>query len=510
MSSFTISQYTHYLNQTELGRGNTHDCYLLVPTGVDMSKIFPVGVSVEVIDQDKKRRYNLKSAFGREFRINQMGPIFQDWNACAGDEVKISEVKNAVDRKVYIKVSTFNRVVFVKSPNGIEIFNLNRLTPFSVGTNKYSVQTDKGVLDIDFYQSKKKRTDSPTTTDFYTVKLGGNDLPDDKTFLTIDTVCKVGKLEKVFTNQFVTSTEEISLFTRGLKPIPSSGPKPPYSDADFIRETFLTQDQTDEIRTILQLNKNIILEGAPGVGKTWTAKRIAYLMQKEVNNDTIQTVQFHQSYSYETFIEGYKPDATSFHLEDGIFLRFVEKAIADPNNDYFFIIDEINRGNISKIMGELLCLIEATYRGKEHAMTLSYSHDEFYVPTNLYIIGMMNTADRSLSIIDYALRRRFAFISMMPKFDTQEFKNYNKAVKNPKFAKVIDAVKALNDTIEKEPSLGRGFEIGHSYFCFEQDVTDTELLTILKYQIVPMLKEYWFDNPSKAEDEAKKLLDSLK
>lgn len=284
----------------------------------------------------------------------------------------------------------------------------------------------------------------------------------------------------------------------------------PYEKKDFMDETFLTEDETDEIVTILKRNKNIILQGAPGVGKTWTAKRIAYLMMGGVDEDRIQTVQFHQTYSYDSFIEGYRPDEGSFHLEPGVFRAFCKKAAEDEyKRDYFFIIDEINRGNISKIMGEVLSLIEVGYRGKEHSMKLSYN-SEFYVPENLYIIGMMNTADRSLSIIDYALRRRFAFISMTPKFESEGFKSFNSAIHNPKYKKVIDAVIDLNKEISDDPALGKGFEIGHSYFCLKNEVKDAELLTILKYQIIPMIREYWFDNPSKAEEEAKKLLESVK
>ena len=286
--------------------------------------------------------------------------------------------------------------------------------------------------------------------------------------------------------------------------------KKEYNKDTFIKETFLTEEDADEITGILTQNKNIILQGAPGVGKTWTAKRIAYLMQRHICDETIECVQFHQSYSYDSFIEGYRPTEASFSLEEGIFQRFCRKAMADGERDYFFIIDEINRGNISKILGELLSLIEVNYRGEKHSMPLSYSQKMFYVPDNLYIIGMMNTSDRSLSIIDYALRRRFAFISMAPKFDSVHFKEFNASVQNPHYSTVIDAIKELNKAIVEDPSLGVGFEIGHSYFCFGKDVTDQDLTTIIKYQIIPIIKEYWFDNTTKAEEEINKLLESVK
>ena len=283
-----------------------------------------------------------------------------------------------------------------------------------------------------------------------------------------------------------------------------------YTEEDFMGETFLTKDETEELRMILRKNKNIILQGPPGVGKTWTAKRIAYLMMGEVDDSRIESIQFHQNYSYDSFIEGYRPNETSFSLEKGVFRNFCETVDKDKQKrDYFFIIDEINRGNISKIMGELLCLIEKGYRGKEHALPLSYSQELFFVPDNVYIIGMMNTADRSLSIIDYALRRRFAFFQMTPKFDSEGFKAYNALIKEPAFGKVIEAIKELNQTIDDDSVLGEGFEIGHSYFCIGKAISKIELKTIVKYQIIPMLKEYWFDNPTKAAEEEEKLLGAV-
>lgn len=179
-----------------------------------------------------------------------------------------------------------------------------------------------------------------------------------------------------------------------------------------------------DLRNLLDTKMNIILQGSPGVGKTFMAKRLAYSIIGEKDEDKILSLQFHQSYSYEDFIEGIRPNKNNeFELKDGVFKDFCEKAKNDKNSKYYCIIDEINRGNLSKILGELMLLIENDKR-EEEKVVLPYSGDVFYVPNNVYIIGMMNTADRSLAMVDYALRRRFAFYEVDPAFNKLEFKKY--------------------------------------------------------------------------------------
>lgn len=222
------------------------------------------------------------------------------------------------------------------------------------------------------------------------------------------------------------------------------------------------------------------------------AKRLAYSILGEKDDDKIEVVQFHQNYSYEDFVMGYKPIDDGFKLEDGIFYKFCKKANENPGSKYFFIIDEINRGNLSKIFGELLMLIEADKRGEK--MTLAYSKESFSVPENLYIIGMMNTADRSLAMIDYALRRRFSFFEMEPAFKSIGFKEYQKKLNHDSFDRLISKVEDLNNAIEKDSSLGRGFCIGHSYFCGRMVSNDDWIRLVINYDLLPMLKEYFFDD----------------
>lgn len=268
-----------------------------------------------------------------------------------------------------------------------------------------------------------------------------------------------------------------------------------FSKAMFLDEVYLSEDQYEILLSLLQNKKNIILQGPPGVGKTFVAKRLAYAMMGEEDDSRIEFIQFHQSYSYEDFIMGYKPVGNGFELREGVFYRFCERARHDRENDYFFIIDEINRGNLSKIFGELLMLIEKDYR--DVAITLAYTEESFSVPENIYIIGMMNTADRSLALIDYALRRRFSFYTMEPAFDSEGFKKYQERLNNEMFDRLIEVIKELNREISRDDSLGDDFRIGHSYFCGQDECNESWLKEVIFYDILPMLKEYWFDDSEK-------------
>lgn len=273
-----------------------------------------------------------------------------------------------------------------------------------------------------------------------------------------------------------------------------------YNKDDFLSEVYMKEEEYDKLVTLLKKKKNLILQGAPGVGKTFVAKRLAYSIMGVKDIDRVMMVQFHQSYSYEDFIMGYRPTKSGFELKKGAFYNFCKKAEIDEKNDYFFIIDEINRGNLTKIFGELFMLIENDKRGL--SIQLLYSDETFSVPENIYIIGMMNTADRSLAMLDYALRRRFSFYDINPGFVTDGFIKYRNSLKNDKFNRLIECVKSLNDIISSDESLGDGFCIGHSYLCnLSKDKIDDKVLSgIVEYELIPLLKEYWFDEPSKVNN----------
>ncbi len=270
-----------------------------------------------------------------------------------------------------------------------------------------------------------------------------------------------------------------------------------YGKEDFLEDVYMTEEKYDTLVALLSKKQNIILQGAPGVGKTFAAKRLAYSIIGSKDDSRVEFVQFHQNYSYEDFIMGYKPTGEGFELQNGIFYKFCQKAGNTPNLPYFFIIDEINRGNLSKIFGELLMLIEKEYRGTK--VTLAYNGLTFSVPKNVYIIGMMNTADRSLAMIDYALRRRFSFCSMEPGFTAEGFQKYMQKLDNETFGMLIDRIIDLNVEISKDSSLGSGFCIGHSYFCNQKECTDEWMQSVVEYDILPTLEEYWFDEPTKVQ-----------
>ena len=276
-------------------------------------------------------------------------------------------------------------------------------------------------------------------------------------------------------------------------------------------DIFISDSKINVIKNLLFKKKNIILQGSPGVGKTFVAIN---LLGKLSEFEKIEVVQFHQSYSYEDFIQGYKPNSDGkFILKNGIFYNLVNEALENPEKNYCILIDEINRGNLSKIFGELLLLIESDKRSPKYSLNLTYNTDDevkFYIPDNVYIVGTMNTADRSLSIVDYALRRRFSFIDVEPAFTNYKFKNFmieHKKINKDFINLLCSKLEKLNEIISKD--LGKGFEIGHSYFV-EQLKPNEEVESykeIIEYEILPLLKEYWYDDYEKIEQAASILLD---
>ena len=293
------------------------------------------------------------------------------------------------------------------------------------------------------------------------------------------------------------------------------------SDKTFnpLSDVYLSEKECEDLQELITRKKNVILCGPPGVGKTFVAKRFAYAIIGYPAPNQVKSVQFNQNYSYEDLVRGYRPsgDTNGFDLIEGPFYKLCKEAAKNPEMDFFFIIDEINRGNLSKIFGELLMLIEADKRSANYAVQLTYAKENeepFFVPKNIHIIGMMNTADRSLAMMDYALRRRFSFFEIKPAYSSEKFRKANEKYfsSESKYSEIIEAIISLNEEIAKDKSLGEGFMIGHSFFCppAEDTITEPEtinkwLASVIHYDIAPLLREYWFEDTETAISKIKKL-----
>lgn len=419
---------------------------------------FRLGVDIKLLLQSPIKRADLVS-YSDTFDIIGIGPITK-W-----------EPNQALSRIEEHKAIALMRAMLELDPN-IEDDLTNLVGPIVMqrikGVTKRYVE-----IDVEYGQA----INSPKTISYENPAEGDS---------------RGGIVSDLFSTYNATSTE--------------SEEYPEYTKESLLEEVFMKEEQYDAIVELLERKKNIILQGAPGVGKTFAAKRLAYSIIGCKDESKVEFIQFHQSYAYEDFVLGYKPTETGFTIEEGPFYKFCKKAEANGGK-HFFIIDEINRGNLSRIFGELLVLTEATKRNE--SATLLYTKESFKVPDNVYIIGMMNTADRSLAMIDYALRRRFSFFPMEPAFGLESFKSYLDKIATPKAKVLVAKIIELNNEIERDDNLGKGFKIGHSYLC-AKDLSDESLKAIVQYEIIPLLEEYWYDEPSKVEKWSQELLSALK
>jgi len=290
-----------------------------------------------------------------------------------------------------------------------------------------------------------------------------------------------------------------------------------YTKSEALAELFITDDELKAALAGLQRRQALLLQGPPGTGKTYLARRLAWLLLGARDESRIELIQFHPSYGYEDFMLGFRPGPKGqFQLVPGVLPLLCQRAATDPSQPYFLLIDELNRGNVARIFGELLLLLEPDKRGPAHALRLPYAPPgapRFFVPDNLYVIGTLNLADRSLAPLDYALRRRFAFVGMAPQFGPP-LRELLKASQVPD--SLIDLLtqhmRALNEVIAADPELGPDFEIGHSYFCAPPAPpaeAGAWLRLIFEQEIGPLLADYWREQPDKAASQLRRLLEGL-
>lgn len=450
MGIVKITQYTHRPNSTELGLGNTHECYMLVATDIDMSGIFPPGESVSIYDVLTRKEYVLKSSNYREFRINQMGDIYRDYNVIPGDEIVISQIEKDNVCDLCFTVKKYHRVVLLVKKGLAEIINIDRLKAFEQGDKKYEVNVyDKGkndILNISFDGAKAKRADSPNMTDFYHVSIDGVDLPNGTYYLTLG----VGSDKNIL----------------------ATLPKSDFNTIEFDDSKILSMKESLKKMRKSDIPLQQIFYGAPGTGKSHAINELT------AGKDVIRTT-FHPDTDYSTFVGAYKPTTKSVPvttvigtnavpvklngkemMEDKIVYEYVSQAFlqayvaawrkycdvqeGEEPVDEFLVIEEINRGNCAQIFGDLFQLLDrgdegfseypikadsdmkkllekefkgleiknkeginALFKGDKDIVAEVLAGDVLLLPNNLYIWATMNTSDQSLFPIDSAFKRRW-------------------------------------------------------------------------------------------------------
>lgn len=451
MGIVKITQYTHRPNSTELGLGNTHECYMLVAADIDMSGIFPPGESVSIYDALTRKEYVLKSSNYREFRINQMGDIYRDYNVIPGDEIVISQIEKDNVCDLCFTVKKYLRVVLLVKKGLAEIINIDRLKAFEQGDKKYEVNVyDKGkndILNISFDGAKAKRADSPNMTDFYHVSIDGVDLPNGTYYLTLG----VGSDKNIL----------------------ATLPKSDFNTIEFDDSKILSMKENLKKMRKSDIPLQQIFYGAPGTGKSHAINELT------AGKDVIRTT-FHPDTDYSTFVGAYKPTTKPVPvitvigteavpvrdkngkemMEDKIVYEYVSQAFlqayvaawrkycdvqeGEEPVDEFLVIDEINRGNCAQIFGDLFQLLDrgdegfseypikadsdmkkllekefegleiknkeginALFKGGKDIVAEVLAGDVLLLPNNLYIWATMNTSDQSLFPIDSAFKRRW-------------------------------------------------------------------------------------------------------
>lgn len=545
MGIVKITQYTHRPNSTELGLGNTHECYMLVATDIDMSGIFPPGESVSIYDALTRKEYVLKSSNYREFRINQMGDIYRDYNVIPGDEIVISQIEKDNVCDLCFTVKKYHRVVLLVKKGLAEIINIDRLKAFEQGDKKYDVNVyDKGkndILNISFDGAKAKRADSPNMTDFYHVSIDGVDLPNGTYYLTLG----VGSDKNIL----------------------ATLPKSDFNTIEFDDSKILSMKESLKKMRKSDIPLQQIFYGAPGTGKSHAINELT------AGKDVIRTT-FHPDTDYSTFVGAYKPTTKSVPvttvigtnavpvklngkemMEDKIVYEYVSQAFlqayvaawrkycdvqeGEEPMDEFLVIEEINRGNCAQIFGDLFQLLDrgdegfseypikadsdmkkllekefegleiknkeginALFKGDKDIVAQVLAGDILLLPNNLYIWATMNTSDQSLFPIDSAFKRRWDW-NYVPISDAG--KNWMIEVNGAQYDwwKFLEAIndKVYHATYSEDKKLGY-------FFCKAKDgviSADKFVSKVIFYLWNDVFKDSEFEGDTFKDEDGEKL-----
>lgn len=323
---------------------------------------------------------------------------------------------------------------------------------------------------------------------------------------------------------FEGAEQDIARFLRWPKwqrmyPQPDAPEESLYTAHEIWEEgSFVDETRLNGLLARLRQKKNLILQGPPGTGKSWLAKRLGFALIGAKDPDKVSAVQFHPSLSYEDFVRGFRPVGDGrLESADGIFLRVVNRAVESTDTEFVVVIEEINRGNPAQIFGELLTLLETDKRTEEEAIELPHAGEKgdrvVHVPDNIHVIGTMNLADRSLAMVDFALRRRFAFATLQPEIGERwQAWVADKCGVDADLARNIgNRIRALNDVIRAAPNLGPNFCVGHSFVTpaepLASGTTQEWFREVVETEIAPLLAEYWFDEPKRATEAVTALLE---
>lgn len=432
MSNTKLTQYTHRPNSTELGMGNTHETYMLISADNNLAPIFPPAVEVKVRDVASGKRYALKSANGREFRVNQMGELYRDYNVRPGDEIIITKIEKGDVSDICINVRQFPRVVFMVGTNGTEIVNIDRLDSYHVGNRTYNVSiSDRGnsnQLSISFRESRKKRQDSPNTTDYYNVKINGEQVANGTYYLTLgEPYSSLAMLPKAELNEVSFDDNELDKLT------PSS--------------TTTTTDIAHKYRPFITAIKSkpfLLLAGISGTGKSRIVRELARACWDEGSTEfkaqkpkNFEMVQVKPNWHDSSELIGYVSRIDGVRYVVGPFLKFIVKAIQDPETPYFLCLDEMNLAPVEQYFAEYLSVVESRKRQEDGTIItdpiVDYSNTEEYkslidqlfpdddmlrsqyltenggkrlsIPNNLIVVGTVNMDETTFSFSRKVLDR---------------------------------------------------------------------------------------------------------